>query len=134
MLHTEILDVYFIFCLVVLPAVFNLVGFIPIMMVEKASDLKILPALGADQQPFGNIFLSHGAIVSFLGSLVGCLLGSVFVVIQSSSPFVYVPGTNLPYPVILSFQNLVIVFLTVSLIGFAASFWTTRNLDKRFLD
>lgn len=134
MLNTENLAVYLIFCLVVIIAVFNLVGSITIMMVEKASDLKILTALGADKKSFGNIFLSLGAIVSFLGSLVGCLLGSVFVVIQSSSPFVYVPGTNLPYPVILSFQNLVIVFLTVSLIGFAASFWTTRNLDKRFLD
>jgi len=134
MLNTENLAVYLIFCLVVIIAVFNLVGSITIMMVEKASDLKILTALGADKKSFGNIFLSLGAIVSFLGSLVGCLLGSVFVVIQSSNPFVYVPGTNLPYPVILSFQNLVIVFLTVSLIGFAASFWTTRNLDKRFLD
>ena len=134
MLNTENLAVYLIFCLVVIIAVFNLVGSITIMMVEKASDLKILTALGADKKSFGNIFLSLGAIVSFLGSLVGCLLGSVFVVIQSSRPFVYVPGTNLPYPVILSFQNLVIVFLTVSLIGFAASFWTTRNLDKRFLD
>ena len=134
MLNTENLAVYLIFCLVVIIAVFNLVGSITIMMVEKASDLKILTALGADKKSFSNIFLSLGAIVSFLGSLVGCLLGSVFVVIQSSNPFVYVPGTNLPYPVILSFQNLVIVFLTVSLIGFAASFWTTRNLDKRFLD
>ena len=134
MLNTENLAVYLIFCLVVIIAVFNLVGSITIMMVEKASDLKILTALGADKKSFGNIFLSLGAFVSFFGSFVGCVVGCVFVIIQSSNPFVYVPGTNLPYPVILSFQNLFIVFLTVSLIGFAASFWTTRNLDKRFLD
>ena len=134
MLNTENLAVYLIFCLVVIIAVFNLVGSITIMMVEKASDLKILTALGADKKSFGNIFLSLGAFVSFFGSFIGCVVGCVFVIIQSSSPFVYVPGTNLPYPVILSFQNLFIVFLTVSLIGFAASFWTTRNLDKRFLD
>jgi lipoprotein-releasing system permease protein len=134
MLNTENLAVYLIFCLVVIIAVFNLVGSITIMMVEKASDLKILTALGADKKSFGNIFLSLGAFVSFFGSFIGCVVGCVFVIIQSSNPFVYVPGTNLPYPVILSFQNLFIVFLTVSLIGFAASFWTTRNLDKRFLD
>ena len=134
MLNTENLAVYLIFCLVVIIAVFNLVGSITIMMVEKASDLKILTALGADKKSFGNIFLSLGAFVSFFGSFVGCVVGCVFVIVQKSNPFVYVPGTNLPYPVILSFQNLFIVFLTVSLIGFAASFWTTRNLDKRFLD
>jgi len=134
MLNTENLAVYLIFCLVVIIAVFNLVGSITIMMVEKASDLKILTALGADKKSFGNIFLSLGAFVSFFGSFVGCVVGCVFVIVQNSNPFVYVPGTNLPYPVILSFQNLFIVFLTVSLIGFAASFWTTRNLDKRFLD
>tara|TARA_B100001250_G_scaffold130721_1_gene111564 strand:- start:547 stop:1749 length:1203 start_codon:yes stop_codon:yes gene_type:complete len=134
MLNTENIAVYLIFCLVVIIAVFNLVGSITIMMVEKASDLKILNALGANKKSFGNIFFSLGAIVSFFGSLVGCFAGSLFVVIQSSNPFVYVPGTSLPYPVILSFQNLLIVFLTVALIGCLASFWTTRNLDKRFLD
>ena len=134
MLNTENFAVYLIFCLVVIIAVFNLVGSITIMMVEKTSDLKILSALGARKNSFSNIFLSLGSIVSFFGSLVGCIVGSVFVVIQGSSPFVYVPGTSLPYPVVLTFQNLLIVFLTVSLIGLAASFWTTRNLDKRFLD
>ena len=134
MLNTENFAVYLIFCLVVIIAVFNLVGSITIMMVEKTSDLKILSALGASKNSFSNIFLSLGAIVSFFGSLVGCLVGSIFVVIQGSSPFVYVPGTSLPYPVVLTFQNLLIVFLTVSLFGLAASFWTTRNLDKLFLD
>ena len=133
MLNTENLAVYLIFCLVVIIAVFNLVGSITIMMVEKTSDLKILSALGARKGSFRNIFLSLGAIVSFFGSLVGCIIGSVFVLVQGSSPFVYVPGTSLPYPVVLSFQNLLIVFLTVSLIGLTASFWTTKNLDKRFL-
>ena len=134
MLNTENFAVYLIFCLVVIIAVFNLVGSITIMMVEKTSDLKILSALGASKNSFSNVFLSLGAIVSFFGSLVGCVVGSIFVVIQGSNPFVYVPGTNLPYPVVLSFQNLLIVFLTVSLIALAASYWTTRNLDKRFLD
>ena len=134
MLNTENFAVYLIFCLVVIIAVFNLVGSITIMMVEKTSDLKILSALGASKNSFSSIFLSLGAIVSFFGSLVGCIVGSVFVVIQGSSPFVYVPGTSLPYPVVLTFQNLLIVFLTVSLFGLAASFWTTRNLDKLFLD
>ena len=134
MLNTENFAVYLIFCLVVIIAVFNLVGSITIMMVEKTYDLKILSALGANKNSFSKIFLSLGSIVSFFGSLVGCVVGSIFVVIQGSNPFVYVPGTNLPYPVVLSFQNLLIVFLTVSLIGLAASYWTTRNLDKRFLD
>ena len=133
MLNTENLAVYLIFCLVVIIAVFNLVGSITIMMVEKTSDLKILSALGARKGSFRNIFLSLGAIVSFFGSLVGCIIGSVFVLVQGSSPFVYVPGTSIPYPVVLSFQNLLIVFLTVSLIGLTASYWTTKNLDKRFL-
>ena len=133
MLNTENLAVYLIFCLVVIIAVFNLVGSITIMMVEKTSDLKILSALGARKGSFRNIFLSLGAIVSFFGSLVGCIIGSVFVLVQGSNPFVYVPGTSLPYPVVLSFQNLLIVFLTVSLIGLTASYWTTKNLDKRFL-
>ncbi len=134
MLNTENFAVYIIFCLVVIIAVFNLVGSITIMMVEKTYDLKILSALGANKNSFSKIFLSLGSIVSFFGSLVGCIVGSIFVVIQGSNPFVYVPGTSLPYPVVLTFQNLLIVFLTVSLFGLAASFWTTRNLDTLFLD
>ena len=134
MLNTENFAVYLIFCLVVIIAVFNLVGSLTIMMVEKSSDLKILNALGAQKKSFSKIFLSLGSIISFFGSLVGCFFGSVFIIAQASNPFVYVPGTNLPYPVLLSLQNVLIVFFTVSLIGFFASFWTTRSLDRRFLN
>ena len=70
MLNTENLAVYLIFCLVVIIAVFNLVGSLTIMMVEKTNDLKILNALGAKKGSFKNIFLSLGVIVSFFGSLV----------------------------------------------------------------
>ena len=62
MLNTENLAVYLIFCLVVIIAVFNLVGSITIMMVEKTSDLKILSALGASKNSFSAIFLSLGSI------------------------------------------------------------------------
>jgi len=57
-----------------------LVGFICYMIVEdKTRDIGILKSLGASSRGVAGLFMAYATAVGGVGSLLGCLLGSVFV-------------------------------------------------------
>ena len=126
MLNTENLAVYLIFSLVALIAMFNLVGSLTIMMVEKKKDLRVLKSLGGKEGDFNKIFFTLGVFTSTFGAFLGIVLAWVVVVVQNSYSLVLVPGTSLPYPISLTFMNVFIVFSTIFFLGVLTSAWSTR--------
>ena len=126
MLNTENLAVYLIFSLVALIAMFNLVGSLTIMMVEKKKDLRVLKSLGGKEGDFNKIFFTLGIFTSTFGAFLGIFIAWVLVVVQNSYSFVLVPGTSLPYPIYLTFMNVFIVFSTIFFLGVLTSAWSTR--------
>ncbi|MDA7566109.1 FtsX-like permease family protein [Flavobacteriaceae bacterium] len=126
MLNTENLAVYLIFSLVALIAMFNLVGSLTIMMVEKKKDLRVLKSLGGKEGDFNKIFFTLGVFTSTFGAFLGIVLAWVVVVVQNSYSLVLVPGTSLPYPISLTFMNVFIVFSTIFFLGVVTSAWSTR--------
>ena len=130
MLNTENLAVYLIFSLVALIAMFNLVGSLTIMMVEKKKDLRVLKSLGGKEGDFNKIFFTLGVFTSTFGAFLGIVLAWVVVVVQNSYSLVLVPGTSLPYPISLTFMNVFIVFSTIFFLGVLTSAWSTRLRGK----
>ena len=130
MLNTENLAVYLIFSLVALIAMFNLVGSLTIMMVEKKKDLRVLKSLGGKEGDFNKIFFTLGIFTSTFGAFLGIIIAWVLVVVQNSYSFVLVPGTSLPYPISLTFMNVFIVFSTIFFLGVLTSAWSTRLRGK----
>ena len=130
MLNTENLAVYLIFSLVALIAMFNLVGSLTIMMVEKKKDLRVLKSLGGKEGDFNKIFFTLGVFTSTFGAFLGIIIAWVLVVVQNSYSFVLVPGTSLPYPISLTFMNVFIVFSTIFFLGVLTSAWSTRLRGK----
>ena len=130
MLNTENLAVYLIFSLVALIAMFNLVGSLTIMMVEKKKDLRVLKSLGGKEGDFNKIFFTLGIFTSTFGAFQGIIIAWVLVVVQNSYSFVLVPGTSLPYPISLTFMNVFIVFSTIFFLGVLTSAWSTSLRGK----
>ena len=130
MINTENLAVYLIFTLVILIALFNLIGSLIMMTVDKSSQLNLLYALGGSPKSIQRIFLFLGLLISTIGSLGGVFIGSVLVVIQDLYPFVFVPGTTLAYPVSLITKNVVLVLVTVFVLGGLTSIWATRDVPN----
>jgi lipoprotein-releasing system permease protein len=130
MLNTENLAVYLIFSLVALIAMFNLVGSLTIMMVEKKKDLRVLKSLGGKEGDFNKIFFALGVFTSTFGAFLGIILALAVVVVQRSYSLVLVPGTSLPYPISLTFMNVVIVFSTIFFLGIVTSAWSTSLRGK----
>ena len=130
MLNTENIAVYLIFSLVALISMFNLVGSITIMMVEKRKDLRVLEILGGQKKDFNSIFFSLGVFTTVFGTGLGLGIAWLLITIQNFYSFVYVPGTSIPYPVSLTSSNVIIVFTTIVVMGIVTSAWSSSSNAK----
>ena len=131
MLNTEQMAIYLIFTLVIMIALFNVVGALIMMILEKRPQLKVLYALGVQPKEIRLIFFYLGGMISWVGGGLGILLGTTLVLLQRYFPFLYVPGTNFPYPVRLEFQNVAMVLMLLFVLGGLASAWATAQVGKR---
>jgi len=120
MLNTENIAVYLIFILVLIIALFNLVGAIIMMILDKKEDLQTLYALGMNEKQMRQIFFWQGTMASVLGAVLGIVLGAIIVLLQQHFEFVKISPT-LPYPVAITALNIVIVFATIVILGVLAS-------------
>lgn len=132
MLNTENIAVYLIFTLVVIVALFNLIGALIMMIIEKKSNLKTLLNLGIPQNELRKIFLFQGTILSVVGGLFGLLLGVLIVFLQQKFQLIMITET-LAYPVAFTFKNIAIVFLTVTILGVSASLLAANTVNKKLL-
>ena len=130
MIKIENLAVYLIFSLVIIISLFNLIGSLLMMFLDKSDELKTILSMGERPKNIQKIFLFIGLLISSLGSLSGIILGSIILLLQNHFHFLYVPGTSIPYPVILTFNNILIVFFTVLILGSFTSVWATRGMRK----
>jgi lipoprotein-releasing system permease protein len=133
MLNTENIAVYLIFTLVIIIALFNLIGALIMMILDKKENLKTLYNLGAEVKSLRKIFLLQGTLLSVFGGIVGLLLGITIVLLQQQFQFIMITPT-LAYPIVFSFQNVLIVFATIVLLGFIASFIASSRVTKKLLD
>lgn len=132
MLNTENVAVYLIFTLVIIIALFNLIGALIMMILDKKNNLKALTYLGAEVSNLRSVFLLHGVLLSFFGGVFGILLGIAIVLFQQQTNFIMV-SESLPYPVVFNFFNLFVVLATIVLLGFAASLIASSRVTKKLL-
>ena len=131
MLNVENLAIYFIFSLVMIIALFNLIGAIIMMVLDKQGQLKILLSLGASPKGIQKIFFSLGMLICFFGGVFGLLIGIIIVLMQLYYPFILVPGTNMSYPVLIEFKNIFIVLITLITLGVFSTLWATKGISKK---
>lgn len=132
MLNTENLVLYLIFTLVIIIALFNLVGALTMMIIEKQSNLRTLFSLGATLPELRRIFFLQGALLTLFGGLLGIGLGAVLVFIQEKFEIVMITMTQ-PYPVRLEWGNVLIVLATIGTLGTLASFIASRRISNTLL-
>jgi lipoprotein-releasing system permease protein len=133
MLNTENIAVYLIFTLVIIIALFNLIGALIMMVLDKKSNLKTLFNLGSEIKDLKKIFLLQGTLLSIIGGVIGLGLGIIVVIIQQQYKLIMITE-SLAYPVVFTFQNVLIVFGTIVLLGFIASLIASSRVTKKLLD
>jgi lipoprotein-releasing system permease protein len=133
MLNTENIAVYLIFTLVIIIALFNLIGALIMMILDKKSNLKTLFNLGAEIKDLKKIFLLQGSLLSVYGGIIGLVLGILIVLVQQQFKLVMITET-LAYPVVFSFKNVLLVFLTIIVLGFISSVIASSRVSKELLN
>ena len=133
MLNTENIAVYLIFTLVIIIALFNLIGAIIMMIIEKKSNLKTLYNLGTEMKYLKNIFLFQGNIISIFGGILGLILGIIVVLIQQQFELIMITP-SLAYPVVFETKNILIVLFTIVVLGFIASKIASSTVSKKLLE
>ncbi|RKS55356.1 lipoprotein-releasing system permease protein [Gillisia mitskevichiae] len=121
MLNTENLAVYLIFTLVLIIALFNVIGSIIMVILDKRENIKTLHNLGATKKSIRNIFFLQGSLMTIVGGMLGLVCGLILIYLQLQYNFVMITP-SLPYPVKIKAENIILVFLTISILGISASY------------
>jgi len=132
-INTENFVSYLIFTLIVIIALFNVIGAIIMMIIDKKANLKTLYSLGASIKEIKRVFVIQGFLLTFIGMLIGLSLGTTLVYYQIFSGKFKITQ-NLPYPVEFRFSNLFIVIITITILGFIASKIASSRISKEFIE
>jgi lipoprotein-releasing system permease protein len=140
-MQVEKLISYVFLTFILLVACFNVIGSLSMLIIEKKNDVVTLRALGADDQLISRIFLFEGCLISFLGALVGVVLGLTLCLVQQEFGILTLGTGNHAgafvvdaYPVSVHWQDVILTILTVLVIGFLSVLYPVRYFCQRFLD
>jgi len=132
-INTENFVSYLIFTLIVIIALFNVIGAIIMMIIDKKDNLKTLFSLGASVKEIKKIFELQGFLLTLFGMLIGLSIGVILLFLQKHFEL-FMITENLAYPVEFRFLNLIIVFLTITVLGFIASKIASSRISKEFIE
>lgn len=129
MLNTENLAVYLIFTLVLIIAFFNVIGSLIMMILDKKRSLNTLFNIGTTLKDIRKIFFYQGSLMSVIGGLIGLGIALIITALQKVFSLVMITPT-LAYPITIKFENVIIVFLTISVLGIVASKIASARITK----
>lgn len=132
MLNTENTATYLIFTLVLIIALFNVVGAIIMMILDKRENSKTLYALGTTIKQLRRIYFIQGILVTTIGGLVGVLLGALLVGSQLEFEWLRITP-SLPYPVAFQVVNIFIVLGTIAILGLISAKIASSRVSKKLL-
>ena len=133
MLNTEQLAVYLIFTLVLIIAIFNVIGALIMIILDKKNNLKTLYNLGFTPSQIKKIFFLHGSLMSLFSGGLGLIFGLILVLLQRQFEWAMLT-TSLPYPVKITFANIVLVIVTMTALGISASFLASRRINRNLIN
>lgn len=129
MLNTEHVAVYLIFTLILIIALFNIIGSIVMMILDKKKNLKTLYNLGATLKDLRAIFFYQGILMTIIGGSVGLVIGLITIWLQQYFSLIMITP-SLAYPVDLQWLNVVVVLATILVLGALASRIASQRIEK----
>jgi lipoprotein-releasing system permease protein len=129
--------IFMILIFVLIIAVFNIIGSLTMLVIDKRKDIAILTSLGANKQLIQGIFFVEGMMITITGCITGIVLGLGFCILQQRFGLVKM-GSRMSmidaYPISLRLSDFVLVFFTVSFIAVIASGISARLSIKGLND
>lgn len=121
---------FLILSFILIVALFNVVGSLSMLILEKYKDAMTLSKLGADLKLIRKIFIFEGWLIAFSGAILGIILGTILILIQEHFGIIKLGGGGNyivdAYPVNLKISDLVLVFITVIIVSLPATIWPVK--------
>lgn len=138
MVNIEKWVTFLILGIILIIAIFNIVGSLTMLILEKEEDIRILRNMGAKNKLITKIFLFEGWLITFVGAIVGLIIGLAACLLQQHYGLLKLGSDDgsfiiNAYPVAVEPTDIVIIFLTVNIIGFLAVSYPVNTLRKKLL-
>ena len=139
-MEVEKLISYLFLTFILLIACFNVIGSLSMLIIDKRTDVVTLRNLGANDEIIKRIFLLEGCLISFLGALIGVVLGVALCLVQQEFGLISLGSGDSAgafvvdaYPVNVQLTDVLLVLLTVLVISFFSVQYPVRYLSRRLL-
>lgn len=133
--RTEKWAVFVIIAFTGIIALFNIVGSLTMLVIDKKKDISVLMGLGANDGLIRRIFFYEGLLISLVGCVTGLALGLLFCISQQAFGWIrFGEGENIVtdvYPVDIRFGDFLLVFFTVSVVSALISLVSSRLSVKQ---
>jgi lipoprotein-releasing system permease protein len=123
-LNFERWSIFMILTFVLIIAIFNIIGTLTMLVIDKKKDIAVLTSLGANKQIIKGIFFCEGMMISLVGCIAGMTLGLTFCILQQRFSLIKIGGKMSvinAYPIDMKLSDFGLVFLTVGIISVIAS-------------
>ena len=137
-MEVEKLISYIFLTFILLIACFNVIGSLSMLIIDKRKVVETLRNLGADNKLVYRIFLFEGCLISFMGALIGVVLGLVLCLIQQEFGILSLGSGDMAgsfvvdaYPVSVQLGDVFLVLITVLLVSFLSVQYPVRYLFKK---
>ena len=128
--------IFLTFILVV--ACFNIIGSLSMLIIDKREDVVTLRNLGATDRQISSIFLFEGRLITAIGAIAGIVLGLLLCWLQQQFGLVGMGNSAdmfvvNAYPVSVHYQDVLLVFFTVLIVGSIAVWYPVRYFSRRLI-
>jgi ABC-type lipoprotein release transport system permease subunit len=130
---------FLILSFILLIAVFNVIGSLTMLIIEKKNDIQTLRNLGANSRLIRTIFLLEGWLITVFGALLGLVIGLILCLAQQFFGILKLNTGGMPdafivdaYPVYVQWTDIFLILFTVLFVGFVVVWYPTRQLKKGY--
>jgi len=128
-LNSEKWAIFLILTFVLIIAIFNIIGSLTMLVIDKKKDIAVLSSLGANNSLIRGIFFIEGMMISMIGCVLGMAAGLIFCILQQQFGFIALAGVNMmidSYPIGIKASDFILVLATVLFVSLIASFISSR--------
>lgn len=128
---SEKLATYLILLFILIVASFNMIGALTMLVIEKKKDILVLKAMGFTFRQIRSVFLYEGLLLALIGGAVGLIIGVGVCLLQQEIGFIPLENSVVAYyPVKVIWQDVLLVWMTIVVLGLLSSFWPAYNSVK----
>lgn len=135
-MQSEKVAIYAILTFILILAMFNIIGTLAMLIIDKKEDIQILFHMGASKSLVQSIFMWEGFLLNFSGGFIGLAIGALLCWIQQAFGLIKIGSDNAAYilnvyPVEMQIADFFIVLGIVIVLGILSTIIPVKRLSKR---